>query len=89
MLSFSVLTRLALPGLVLGYTWPSPKLDRLESARYEQTGYRSIGPVGAIRPCERFQFAPLGSTVRSNAGDWIRTVSDFLALIRSLASEHM
>jgi hypothetical protein len=59
----------------LCYTWPSPKLDALESARFDQTGWRSLSLANGVVPCSAFTH-PTGSTdgIRSNAGDWIRTV---------------
>ncbi|KAJ6450911.1 heme peroxidase [Mycena sanguinolenta] len=55
-----------------GYVWPSPQLDALESARFDQEGFNANQIVtSAIQPCNLF----LGgsNTGRSNAADWIRT----------------
>ncbi|KAJ7653390.1 heme peroxidase [Mycena rosella] len=54
------------------YVWPSPQLDALESARFDQLGHNKLfGPD--INPCNTDSFT--GNTSgRSDAGDWIRTV---------------
>ncbi|KAJ7614402.1 heme peroxidase [Roridomyces roridus] len=51
--------------------WPSPKLDALESARFDQFGFNAGIMPGFIQPCDSFLFAD--DTGRSNAADWIRT----------------
>ncbi|KAL1746718.1 heme peroxidase [Schizophyllum fasciatum] len=59
----------------LAYTWPSPKLDRLEALRWDQLGYNSFEAALFVTPCDRYIHPqdPGYKGVRSNAGDWIRT----------------
>ncbi|KAJ7473684.1 heme peroxidase [Mycena galericulata] len=53
------------------YIWPSPQLDALESARFDQQGFNS-GPLGSfIQPCDQFLFAE--NSGRADVADWIRT----------------
>ncbi|KAJ6460018.1 heme peroxidase [Mycena sanguinolenta] len=53
-----------------GYVWPSPQLDALESARFDQEGFNANPVAFLVQPCDSF----LGdNTGRSNAADWIRT----------------
>ncbi|KAJ7901363.1 heme peroxidase [Mycena leptocephala] len=51
------------------YIWPSPKLDSLESLRFDLD---RRGAVGFLNPCDVFIFDGSGSG-RSDAADWIRT----------------
>jgi hypothetical protein len=56
------------------YTWPSPQLDALEAARFDQFGINAASTLtfaGFIQPCDRFFSSDTG---RSDAADWIRTV---------------
>ncbi|KAK7018121.1 peroxidase [Favolaschia claudopus] len=55
------------------YTWPSPKLDALEAARFDQLGDNAVSAelTSFIQPCDLFLLP--GNTGRSNAADWIRT----------------
>ncbi|KAJ7805407.1 heme peroxidase [Mycena olivaceomarginata] len=50
------------------YTWPSPKLDALESLRFDLDKHAF---AGFIRPCDLFIFSGANSG-RSDAADWIR-----------------
>lgn len=59
--------------LVSAYTWPNPQLDELESQRYDRVGYNARKMTASVKPCSRFDFGVSGG--RSNAADWIRTVS--------------
>ncbi|KAJ7728259.1 heme peroxidase [Mycena metata] len=61
---------LALLVTVNGYVWPSPQLDALESARFEQLGHNE-GIAGFVDPCIADNFEVNGSG-RSDAADWIR-----------------
>ena len=73
-ISHRLVALLLLATTVSAYTWPSPKLDELESLLYDQHGYNSRGLIaGALGPdCSNFGF---GSTPnRSNAADWVRAV---------------
>jgi hypothetical protein len=60
------------------YIWPSPQLDALESLRFPP----EFSPIPSfLEPCGSF-ISPAGDgneeiSGRSNAADWIRTVSDF------------
>ncbi|KAJ7673937.1 heme peroxidase [Mycena polygramma] len=52
------------------YTWPSPKLDALESLRFDIDRH----PVASfVQPCTFFLFSVNGPSGRSNVADWIRT----------------
>ncbi|KAJ6452147.1 heme peroxidase [Mycena vitilis] len=52
------------------YTWPSPKLDALESLRFDIDRH----PVASfVQPCSFFLFSVNGPSGRSNVADWIRT----------------
>ncbi|KAF7340537.1 Peroxidase [Mycena sanguinolenta] len=53
------------------YVWPSPQLDALESARFDQSGFNANPMSGFVQPCNFFLFGP--NTGRSDAADWIRT----------------
>ena len=65
---------LALFVAVNGYVWPSPRLDALESVRFDQLGHNEgIGMAGFVDPCTADAFEGPGSG-RSNAADWIRNV---------------
>ena len=69
---------LALLGPASAYVWPNPKLDALESLIYDQTGFNIKAIANQVTPCSSFSF---GDTVnRSNAADWIRTVSEIPSL---------
>jgi hypothetical protein len=56
----------------LAYTWPNPKLDALESLRYDQTGFNGDQIAALINPCDSFIFGKFRG--RTNVGDWVRTV---------------
>ena len=59
------------------YTWPNPRLDELDSQLHDRSGYNSRGlPLGMSPDCSAFVFGQ--QTGRTNAADWIRTVSMFL-----------
>ncbi|KAK7039862.1 hypothetical protein R3P38DRAFT_3468987 [Favolaschia claudopus] len=52
---------------VRAYTWPSPQIDALETARFDaHTGVLLPG----VQPCNHFQLE--ANTGRSNAADWVR-----------------
>ncbi|KAJ7508861.1 hypothetical protein B0H11DRAFT_2217278 [Mycena galericulata] len=55
------------------YTWPSPQLDALEAARFNQVGFNAPGIVSFITPCDLFLFGSNNVTGRSDVSDWIRT----------------
>ncbi|KAF7340302.1 hypothetical protein MVEN_01949300 [Mycena venus] len=55
------------------YIWPSPRLDALESIRYDSGGHNSLNISDLIVPCDLFSFSPSPSG-RLNVADWIRTV---------------
>ncbi|KAJ7124331.1 hypothetical protein C8R44DRAFT_875382 [Mycena epipterygia] len=73
------LTLLASLATANAYSWPSPQLDALEAARFNQF-ILSRGPVevsgfaGFINPCDEFPFVVDVGTGRSNAANWIRTL---------------
>ncbi|KAJ7731829.1 heme peroxidase [Mycena maculata] len=67
------LTLFACAAITNAYSWPSPQLDALESARFDQFGHNSHGIASFIEPCNLFLFGP-NSTGRANVADWIRTV---------------
>ena len=59
------------------YTWPNPLLDELESQVYDRRGYRERGLTSGVTPCN---FFILGAQKgRTNAADWLRSVSCFCA----------
>ncbi|KAJ6488990.1 heme peroxidase [Mycena sanguinolenta] len=66
---------LSLAAAVNAYVWPSPMLDALESARFNQDGHNSNSVSIFITPCTRFLLDPdLDSTTgRSDIADWVRT----------------
>ncbi|KAF8153643.1 hypothetical protein K438DRAFT_1987444 [Mycena galopus ATCC 62051] len=69
MLAITFLAHLA---IVSAYIWPDPQLDALESLRFDQGGFNTIGVSGFVQPCDLFAFdGP--SSGRSDAADWIRT----------------
>ncbi|KAJ7636412.1 heme peroxidase [Roridomyces roridus] len=56
------------------YLWPSPKLDALESARFDQDGFNSGLLPAFVIPCTNsLAGGPEDQSGRSNAADWIRT----------------
>ncbi|KAJ7111057.1 heme peroxidase [Mycena epipterygia] len=61
---------LALLVTVNGYVWPSPQLDALESARFDQLGHNE-NIAGFIDPCITDNFEG-NLSGRSDAADWIR-----------------
>ncbi|KAJ6555634.1 heme peroxidase [Mycena vulgaris] len=61
---------LALLVTVNGYVWPSPQLDALESARFDQLGHNE-NFAGFVDPCNADNFAG-NLSGRSDAADWIR-----------------
>ncbi|KAF7340536.1 Peroxidase [Mycena sanguinolenta] len=65
---FSILAFLA---TAYAYIWPSPQLDELESARFDQKGSNANALSGFLPSCDSFVFG--ANTGRSNAADWIRT----------------
>ncbi|KAJ7615875.1 heme peroxidase [Roridomyces roridus] len=70
---FPLLTlSLSLATLTHAYIWPSPQLDALEAARFDQLGLDGEQLAGRLNPCDSFVFALDGSG-RTNAADWIRT----------------
>ncbi|KAJ7634362.1 heme peroxidase [Roridomyces roridus] len=66
-----ILLSLIVLGGTHGYTWPSPTLEALEAARFDQLGFNSVQLAPFIQPCNAFLFAD--NSGRSNAADWIRT----------------
>jgi hypothetical protein len=72
MLAVALLTHLP---TAAAYVWPSPQLDALEAARFDQTGHNAGRIAGFIQPCDTFFLGGLDSTGRSNVGDWLRAVS--------------
>jgi hypothetical protein len=68
-----VLLTLLVTRVTQAYVWPSPKLDSLESLRFDLD---RRGAVGFLNPCDVFIFGDgSGPSGRSDAADWIRTVS--------------
>ncbi|KAJ7445555.1 heme peroxidase [Mycena galericulata] len=55
------------------YIWPSPQLDALEAARFDQSGFNALPMALFVSPCDLFIFGNTGATGRSDAADWIRT----------------
>jgi hypothetical protein len=59
------------------YVWPSPKLDALESLRFNQDGHNSGAITVFIEPCGRYLFdgpnVLTSKTGRSDVADWVRT----------------
>ncbi|KAJ6495222.1 heme peroxidase [Mycena sanguinolenta] len=66
------------------YIWPSPQLDALESARWDQAGFNSPAvPVAELLiPCNEF-IPGSSSSGRSDAADWIRTAYHDMATYNS------
>ncbi|KAJ7084267.1 heme peroxidase [Mycena epipterygia] len=58
---------------VNAYVWPSPQLDALEAARFNQLGHNEVSASVFIDPCNSDFFTSSGSSGRSDAADWIRT----------------
>jgi hypothetical protein len=91
--SFFALLVAALPAIGLCYTWPSPKLDSLESMRFEQTGYRSpLITVGVLPTCTTFSVGgilPGTQGLRSNAADWVRAVCGLTIFLFHISSLHL
>lgn len=71
--TFSLAFTLSVLQVVAAYTWPNPQLDELDSQRYDRVGYNARRATASVKPCDRFDFGVSGG--RSNAADWIRTVS--------------
>jgi hypothetical protein len=71
------LTLLASLATANAYVWPSPKLDALEAMRWDQSDTFNGMEAFILDNCQFFlQENEDGSgTGRSNAADWIRTVS--------------
>ncbi|KAJ7655399.1 heme peroxidase [Mycena rosella] len=68
------LTLLVTATTARAYVWPSPQLDALESARWDQSGYRSHATAAQVTPCNLYLFGTSADkTGRTNAADWIRT----------------
>ncbi|KAF7342606.1 Peroxidase [Mycena sanguinolenta] len=67
----SALGTLAFLASASGYVWPSPQLDALESARFDQEGFNANPVAFFVQPCDSFING--SNTGRSNAADWIRT----------------
>jgi hypothetical protein len=80
MRTLAVLLAFSFQVTVNAYIWPSPQLDALESARFDQKGHNAGRIAGFIQPCDVFFLGGLDSTGRSNVGDWLRTVSSLLAV---------
>jgi hypothetical protein len=64
---------------VNGYIWPNPRLDDLESLRWDQFGARHTFIGGFVTPCNQFigkngQFEDIQYGGRTDAADWLRTV---------------
>ncbi|KAJ6522247.1 heme peroxidase [Mycena capillaripes] len=55
------------------YVWPSPKLDALEAARFNQDGHNQGGIAVFIEPCDKFLFSDSIDSGRSDIADWVRT----------------
>ncbi|KAJ7799099.1 putative L-ascorbate oxidase [Mycena olivaceomarginata] len=73
MRTLAVLLAFSFQVTVNAYIWPSPQLDALESARFDQKGHNAGRIAGFIQPCDVFFLGGLDSTGRSNVGDWLRT----------------
>jgi hypothetical protein len=78
--STMIFALLAAVPAVAGYAWPNPRMDALESLRYDQGG-----PAGSILsafviPCNQFIHDGAGPSGRTNAADWLRTVCSVLPL---------
>jgi hypothetical protein len=55
------------------YTWPNPQMETLDALRYEQTGPAGQATGTFVFPCN--QFIDGSDTGRTNAANWLRTVS--------------
>ncbi|KAF8215620.1 heme peroxidase [Mycena galopus ATCC 62051] len=61
------LTLFACFAVAKAYLWPSPQLDALEAARFDQSGHNA-GPIASfIQPCDNFFLGGIYLTGRSNA----------------------
>jgi hypothetical protein len=77
----SVFVALALFAVARAYVWPNPKLDQLESVRYDQYGYnKQIEFFDQLDPCST-PFETDDQQGRSNAADWIRNVRLSIQLV--------
>ncbi|EJD48418.1 putative L-ascorbate oxidase [Auricularia subglabra TFB-10046 SS5] len=68
--------RVYLPTLLVAtanaYVWPNPRLDDIESARWDADGWNvRTSIMSGLKPCDFFFRGP--NKGRSNAADWIRT----------------
>lgn len=63
----------AFPRFASSWTWPDAQMSELDAQRYDRKGYNSRILTVVVTPCDSFQFEKTGG--RSNAADWIRTVS--------------
>jgi hypothetical protein len=71
-LPFHVFVSLA---VVNAYVWPSPMLDALEAARWNQDGHNSPTVVNFVKPCDEFlELTGLSlNSGRADVADWVRT----------------
>ncbi|KAJ6474385.1 heme peroxidase [Mycena vulgaris] len=74
-----VLVFLSLLATTDAYIWPSPKLDALESLRFDLDRHSF---AGFLKPCDLFIFDGPNSG-RSNAADWIRNAYHDMATYNS------
>lgn len=71
----------ALPHKSWTWTFPNAQMSEIDSQRYDRKGFNSrLLPTILVSPCDSFV---LGSNTggRSNAADWIRTVSPLMSLL--------
>jgi hypothetical protein len=74
------LALLAAAGAATAYTWPNPRMDALESLRWDQSGARGGLLGGFVGGCDPFIHGN-PSQGRSNAADWLRTASRSLSAL--------
>jgi hypothetical protein len=83
--SLSLLVALVSSSTALAYhTWPNLPLDLIESRRWDQLGFNSISFGRFVNPCLQ---SVKGGT-RTNAADWIRTVSSNFGGLECWLNQH-
>lgn len=75
--TFVTLLSLAQIAAVSCWTWPNPRMERLDTLRFDQQG-TNVEALGiASGSCNNFIVSRHGN--RTNVGDWLRTVRHTLA----------
>jgi hypothetical protein len=75
--TFITLLSLAQIAAVSCWTWPNPRMERLDTLRFDQQGVNVEALGIASGSCNNFIVSRHGN--RTNVGDWLRTVRHMLA----------